>query len=577
MSSLYAVGSGLNIPKIVSELVAADRAPTENRINNQGKAATAKLSALSTIKSALSNLQGALDSLSTNLSTPAFKSTVAEGAGFSASSTAQASAGSYEIEVLSLARGNKLSSAAFASDERVGAGTLDIGFAGTTLQVEIGADATLSSVAREINRVAGGKGVTASVITSDAGQHLVLAATGTGAGNAVTVSASGADRLGELSWDGSAGGMTQTTAASQAQVKIDGQLRSGDSNTFTDLVAGMTITLEKPSDGKAHSLSVAADSSLAKGSLQSFVSTYNATLTALKNASSYNAETKTASALTGDAMVRGLQSQLRGILGGEYTVGILGDGARLSALPIIKIEPATEFYDYEAKYNRDDTQYRCPCGLPEARELDIRVIDTISVKSYKGVGSDAGQGELKVMKSPDPELVGDGEGILVVDDLVDSGRTLELVRTEAADSGVVTRVQLAPDLPAVEGDADRLQQVLMNVLLNGLQARAEGGRLEVAAEADADGVEVRVTDTGRGIAPELQAQVFFPYFTTKPGGSGLGLAISQKIVADHHGTIEIESESGQGTTVVIRLPRRQPANGAEKTSGDGAGEGATPA
>ncbi|MBI2308753.1 MAG: D-alanine--D-alanine ligase [Rhodocyclales bacterium] len=58
----------------------------------------------------------------------------------------------------------------------------------------------------------------------------------------------------------------------------------------------------------------------------------------------------------------------RGILGGEYTVGILGD----EVLPIIKIEPATEFYDYEAKYNRDDTQYRCPCGLPEARERHIR-------------------------------------------------------------------------------------------------------------------------------------------------------------------------------------------------------------
>jgi two-component system sensor histidine kinase HydH len=155
-------------------------------------------------------------------------------------------------------------------------------------------------------------------------------------------------------------------------------------------------------------------------------------------------------------------------------------------------------------------------------------------------------------------------------------RSLELVRTEAADSGVVTRVQLGPGLPAVEGDADRLQQVLMNVLLNGLQAMEEGGRLEIAAEVDGDGVEVRVTDTGRGIAPELQAQVFFPYFTTKPGGSGLGLAISQKIVADHHGTIEIESESGQGTTVVIRLPLRQPAGGAGKASGDGTGEGATP-
>ncbi|UCV14598.1 D-alanine--D-alanine ligase [Quatrionicoccus australiensis] len=58
----------------------------------------------------------------------------------------------------------------------------------------------------------------------------------------------------------------------------------------------------------------------------------------------------------------------RGVMGGEYTVGILGD----QALPIIKIEPASEWYDYEAKYNRDDTRYLCPCGLPEAKELEIR-------------------------------------------------------------------------------------------------------------------------------------------------------------------------------------------------------------
>lgn len=63
-----------------------------------------------------------------------------------------------------------------------------------------------------------------------------------------------------------------------------------------------------------------------------------------------------------------------------------------------------------------------------ARELDIRTIDTISIRSYKGVGTDAGQGTLEVLKRPDPELMGDGEGILVVDDLVDSGRTLELIR-----------------------------------------------------------------------------------------------------------------------------------------------------
>ncbi len=58
----------------------------------------------------------------------------------------------------------------------------------------------------------------------------------------------------------------------------------------------------------------------------------------------------------------------KGVMGGEYTVGIVGD----EVLPIIKIEPATEWYDYEAKYNRDDTQYLCPCGLPEAKEMEIR-------------------------------------------------------------------------------------------------------------------------------------------------------------------------------------------------------------
>ncbi|MBK9445293.1 MAG: D-alanine--D-alanine ligase [Betaproteobacteria bacterium] len=62
----------------------------------------------------------------------------------------------------------------------------------------------------------------------------------------------------------------------------------------------------------------------------------------------------------------------RGILGGEYTVGIVGQGDEMRALPIIKIEPATEFYDYEAKYSRDDTRYLCPCGLPEEKETRIR-------------------------------------------------------------------------------------------------------------------------------------------------------------------------------------------------------------
>ena len=77
-----------------------------------------------------------------------------------------------------------------------------------------------------------------------------------------------------------------------------------------------------------------------------------------------------------------------GVMGGEYTVAILGEGDDMQALPIIKIEPATEFYDYEAKYLRDDTAYRCPCGLPEARELELRAqaLEAFRVLGCRGWG-----------------------------------------------------------------------------------------------------------------------------------------------------------------------------------------------
>lgn len=73
----------------------------------------------------------------------------------------------------------------------------------------------------------------------------------------------------------------------------------------------------------------------------------------------------------------------RGVLGGEYTVAIVGDGDSMQALPIIKIEPATDFYDYEAKYLRDDTAYRCPCGLPEARERELQ---RLSLEAFRVLG-----------------------------------------------------------------------------------------------------------------------------------------------------------------------------------------------
>lgn len=135
-------------------------------------------------------------------------------------------------------------------------------------------------------------------------------------------------------------------------------------------------------------------------------------------------------------------------------------------------------------------------------------------------------------------------------------RSLQLIKAEAADNNIATALTVGEHLAPVLGDVDRLQQVMMNILLNAMQAMEKGGQLLVTLgnkEHD-QGIELRISDTGDGIAPELLSQVFYPYFTTKQGGTGIGLAISQKIIADHGGSIELESEPGKGTTVIILLP-----------------------
>ena len=136
------------------------------------------------------------------------------------------------------------------------------------------------------------------------------------------------------------------------------------------------------------------------------------------------------------------------------------------------------------------------------------------------------------------------------------GRGLELIKAEAAENRIDTVLEAQKDLLPVLGDVDRLMQVMMNILLNAMQAMEQGGKLLVTLgnRADHQGVEVRISDTGEGIAAELLPQVFYPYFTTKPGGTGIGLAISQKIIADHGGSIELESEIGKGTTVILQFP-----------------------
>ena len=316
--ALNTIGSGLDIPTLVSQLVAAERAPTANRINSAGSAATAKLSALGTIKSTLGNLQGSLESLAKSATTPAYKATVPDGAGFTASTSTGAVAGSYQVEVVSLSQAQKLTSGAFQKDQAIGEGTLTLSWGDTSIDVEVGPENTLEDIAKAINTAAGGKGVTASVITADDGQHLVLNAVDAGSAGAVRVGATGTG-LSAFTWDGTSGGLDQTVEATDAVVRVDGFERTSSSNSIADLIPGVTLTLTKAAAGTKATLGVSQDNSGLRTNLQAFVAAYNATSNVLRSSSAYNASSNASAALTGDALVRGLQQQLRNLVSGNVT------------------------------------------------------------------------------------------------------------------------------------------------------------------------------------------------------------------------------------------------------------------
>jgi signal transduction histidine kinase len=120
--------------------------------------------------------------------------------------------------------------------------------------------------------------------------------------------------------------------------------------------------------------------------------------------------------------------------------------------------------------------------------------------------------------------------------------------------GRTLTTQVPADLPPLVGLRDQLVQVFLNLVLNGIDATGKGGRIELAAARHPEGLEATVRDNGYGIPIEHQKRLFQPYFTTKKHGTGLGLFVTQKLVSDHGGRIEYESQPGEGTLFRVILP-----------------------
>jgi signal transduction histidine kinase len=134
-----------------------------------------------------------------------------------------------------------------------------------------------------------------------------------------------------------------------------------------------------------------------------------------------------------------------------------------------------------------------------------------------------------------------------------------LGRQHALTKSVEIKLQKDPSLPEIEHDSDQIHQVLLNLLINALQAIDHDGKISVAVKSHGNAALVEVTDNGRGIPSEQLPHIFRPFFTTKGDGTGLGLSLARRTVEDHQGRIDVVSTVGKGTTFTVVLPLQRTA------------------
>ncbi len=321
------IGSGLDVAGLVNKLVAAEGEPVLNRLNTREAKLQAQLSALGSVKSALSTFKGALANL-TNVSS--FQKRTATSSNTELFTVALAGtpvAGSYDVEVTHLAQAHKLTSTTFAeASSSVGTGTLTFQFGDPTKPAQTvtitDENNSLTGVRDAVN--AADIGVRASIVNGDSGYQLVFSAENTGTDNSLRISveespADGTNTdmngLSRLAYNADAYNMTEVAAAQNAVVKIDGIQVTRATNTISDAIAGVTLTLKKAEVGTKAALNVNLDKNSASTAVEGFVNAFNSLVGTFNQLSGYNAETKQGGILIGDSSLRGVLSQLRGVMG----------------------------------------------------------------------------------------------------------------------------------------------------------------------------------------------------------------------------------------------------------------------
>jgi flagellar hook-associated protein 2 len=347
------IGSGLDIGGIVSSLTAAYGAAQTNQLTNQQNTLDTQVSAYGTFTSALDALQLSLSALKTPAQLAGFDATVADKTIASATTTADAVAGTYSLEVDNLATSATLTSApVLGAGTAVGTGalTIAVGAASTSINID-SSDNTLAGIAAAINSAPNNPGVTASIITASDGSRLVLSGSATGAGHGITVTQSGGDGgLASLVYDPANGvtNLTDTQDAKDANFKINGFAATSANNQVSGAITGVTINLlAQTATGVATTLSITPDTSGAQSSVDKFVTALNGVLSSIQTLTSYDPSSNTAGPLNGDPTLQGFQNQLQNILG-KVVQGASGGVQSLTDLGITA--------NSDGSYSVDDTK-----------------------------------------------------------------------------------------------------------------------------------------------------------------------------------------------------------------------------
>jgi flagellar hook-associated protein 2 len=323
-SSGAAGGSVINVSSLVSQLVAATEAPQESLISNQTQQVTAQISALGTLKGALSTFQQALAALDTPNAFQLESATSSNQTAFTATASNGAPAGTYNVSITQLAQGQQLLSNAITGTD-VGTGTLQLSLGGGTFTVNIASgDDTLSDIAEAINSATGNPGISATVLQGSDGAHLLLSSATTGAANTIQVTETDSGGgLAALTYGGTnTANYTQESAAQDANFSISGVNFTSPTNSVSSAMNGVTLNLlgttttttaGVTTDTPA-TLSIANDTSTISTNVASFVSAYNTLQSTLVQLGGYDSSSGTAGPMMGNAVLTGIQNQIQSAL-----------------------------------------------------------------------------------------------------------------------------------------------------------------------------------------------------------------------------------------------------------------------